>query len=328
MFVHRNLLICIAAIIVTFINVRLAMAKDTFEFTGTTYNTIKVDGINIFYREAGPKDAPCILLLHGYPSSSRMFEPLLPLLSNKYHLIAPDYPGFGLSEAPSPQYFNYSFAHLAKVIGDFTHAIGLTRFSLYMQDYGGPIGFRIAIEQPERIHALIIQNAVVHEEGLSPIWETRRAFWLNRAENEAKIINGLYSVTSGIARHVGNRPHPERFSPDLWMDEIAFLRRPGEDQIQLDLVYDYRSNVDSYPKWQAYLRDQHPPTLVVWGEHDPIFTINGAKAFGLEVPNAEIHILNAGHFALEDHATEIGLLIDQFLKRNLKDVTVRRSDKQ
>lgn len=310
---HRNIMLCLVALLATSIEAWPAVATNSGQFTGTTYQTIKVDGVNIFYREAGPKDAPCILLLHGYPSSSRMFEPLLPLLSNKYHLIAPDYPGFGLSDAPSPASFPYTFDHLAKVIDEFTHALGLTHFTLYLQDYGGPIGFRIALEHPERIRALIIQNAVVHEEGLSPVWVPRRAFWANRAEYESKVRDSLFAVAGGVARHVGTRPNPERFNPDLWMDEIAFLRRPGEDLIQLNLIYDYQSNVAAYPKWQAYLRDKAPPTLVVWGKDDPIFTVEGANAIGREVPNAEIHFLDAGHFALEDHAAEIALLIDRFL---------------
>jgi len=316
---HRNILLGLVALIVTSVEVFSAMATEPAQFTSTTYKNITVDGVNIFYREAGAKDAPCILLLHGYPSSSRMFEPLLPLLSDKYHLIAPDYPGFGLSDAPSPASFRYTFEHLAKVIDKFTEALGLTHFTIYMQDYGGPIGFRIAIEHPERISALIVQNAVVHEEGLSSVWVPRRSYWAHRAENEPKIREGLFSTAGGIARHVGTRPNPERFNPDLWVDEIAFLKRPGEDLIQLDLIYDYQSNVAAYPKWQRYLRDNNPPTLVVWGKNDPIFTVEGAHAFGREVPNAEIHILDAGHFALEDHSGEIALLIDQFLlKRHIR----------
>lgn len=304
-----------------------AVTPKSASYTGTTYQTIKVDGVNVFYREAGPKDAPCILLLHGYPSSSRMFEPLLKLLSNQYHLIAPDYPGFGLSDAPSPASFSYTFEHLAKVIDKFTEAVGLTHFTLYLQDYGGPIGFRIALEHPERIRALIIQNAIVHEEGLSAVWVPRRAFWANRAEYESKVREGLFSVTGGAARHVGTRPNPERFNPDLWMDEIAFLKRLGEDLIQLNLIYDYQFNVAAYPKWQAYLRDKAPPTLVVWGKYDPIFTVEGAHAIGREVPNAKIHMLDAGHFALEDHAAEIARLIDRFLHKNRIDIgTIGRND--
>jgi pimeloyl-ACP methyl ester carboxylesterase len=278
------------------------------------YLRAEVCGISIFYRETGPADAPCILLLHGYPSSSRMFEPLFPLLGAKYRLIAPDYPGFGLSDAPPPGNFAYTFDHFAAVIGEFVQALGLKTYSLYLQDYGGPVGLRLAIAHPERVQALIIQNAVVHEEGLSDVWALRRAYWANRSENEAKIIAGLYSVSAGIARHVGPRPEVERFNPDLWMDEINFLMRPGEQAIQLSLIYDYRSNVAAYPEWQAYLREKHPTTLVLWGRFDPIFALAGAEAFKREVPDAEVHVLDAGHFALEECAPAMAQIIDRFLR--------------
>jgi pimeloyl-ACP methyl ester carboxylesterase len=316
MALRRGTLVCLIALLIPFLEAYSAMAAILPEYTGTTYNHIKVDGLDIFYREAGPRDAPCILLLHGYPSSSRMFDPLLPLLSGKYHLIAPDYPGFGLSEAPPPANFAYTFEHIAKLIDDLTTELGLSHYALYLQDYGGPIGFCIAVEHPERIQTLIIQNAVVHEEGLSPVWAPRRAYWANRAEHEPKIREALLSVAAGVARHVGPRPNLERFNPDLWMDEIAFLKQPGEDTIQLSLMYDYQTNVAAYAKWQAYLRDQRPPTLVVWGKFDPIFTLDGAHAINREVPSAEVHILDAGHFALEERAADIAVLIDRFLVKN------------
>jgi pimeloyl-ACP methyl ester carboxylesterase len=281
-----------------------------------TYSTITVSGLDIFYRESGPKEAPAILLLHGYPSSSRMFEPLFPLLNKKYHLIAPDYVGFGLSAAPSPDQVAYTFDHLAKVVDAFAQAMGLTQYTLYMQDYGGPIGFRLALAHPERVKALIIQNAVIHEEGLSSIWSARRAFWVDRPGNEQKIRDGMYSVQAGIARHVGPGRNPQHFNPDLWMDEITFLKRPGEEAIQLNLVYDYQSNVTAYPKWQEYLRETRPPILVTWGQFDPIFTVAGAQLIGREAPKTEIHILDAGHFALDDHAQEIAQIIDKFLIRS------------
>lgn len=289
-----------------------AQAKELAAYTGTTYSTVNVLGLDIFYRDTGPKDAPTILLLHGYPSSSRMFEPLFPFLSGKYRLVAPDYPGFGLSETPPPDKFDYTFEHLAVVIDAFAQALNLTNYTLYLQDYGGPIGFRLALAHPKRVKALVIQNAVIHEEGLSGIWKARRAFWADRNRNEQTIRDGLYSVQAGIARHVGPGRNPKRFNPDLWMDEIAFLKRPGEEAIQLSLIYDYQSNVAAYPAWQKYLRDRRPPTLVVWGQHDSIFTVEGAKAIAREIPQAEIHILEAGHFALDDHAPEIGREIDHF----------------
>ncbi|WP_434106209.1 alpha/beta fold hydrolase [Paraburkholderia caffeinilytica] len=287
----------------------------TADLATVRYKTVDVGGINIFYREAGSQDAPVLLLLHGYPSSSRMFEPLLPLLAKDYRLIAPDYPGFGLSEAPDRSVWPYTFDHLAQTVLDFSDALGLERYSMYLQDYGGPIGFRVALARPGRVQALIVQNAVLHEEGLTPVWNLRRAYWADRTQYEREVRESMYSVQSGVGRHVGGRPDPERFNPDLWMDELAFLRRPGMDAIQLDLVYDYQTNVTAYPRWQAYLRDHRPPALVVWGIHDPIFSIEGAKAVLQEQPDAEIRLLEAGHFAINDRPLEIAHYISTFLMR-------------
>ena len=280
------------------------------------YKTVDVNGIDIFYREAGPAEAPVLLLLHGYPSSSRMFEPLFGRLRQRYRLVAPDYPGFGLSGAPDRSKFAYTFEHMAQTIDDFAEVLGLTRYSLYLQDYGGPIGFRIALAHPERVQSLIIQNAVLHEEGLTPVWDLRRAFWSDCAEYEGKIRDGMVSVQAGIARHVGGRAEQETFNPDLWMDEIAFLKRPDEQAIQLELVYDYQSNVKAYPLWQDYLRRHRPPTLVVWGIHDPIFSIEGAHAIAREQPDAELHFLDAGHFAIDDEPDAISGYVDSFLTKN------------
>ncbi len=205
----------------------------------TTYRTVAVEGVNIFYREAGPKDAPVLLLLHGFPSSSRMFDTLIPLLADRYHLVAPDYPGFGLSDAPPPEDFAYTFDHLAQVVNGFVEALGLERYSLLLQDYGGPIGFRLALEHPERVQALIIQNAVAHAEGLGPLWEARKAYWRDRATYEAEVISAFTSLEGARQRHVGTSPQPERYNPDTWIDEFAALSRPGQAKIQADLFYDY-----------------------------------------------------------------------------------------
>ena len=280
---------------------------------GTAYRTVAVDGLSIFYREAGPKGAPTILLLHGFPSSSRMFEPLFPLLSPRYHLVALDYPGFGHSDAPAPERFSYTFDQLAQVTDAFVQTLGLERYVLYLQDYGGPIGFRLALAHPERVQALIIQNAVAHDEGLGPLWATRRAFWTDRAANEAKLREGFLSLDATRLRHVGTSPNVDRYDPDLWTDELAFLSQPGQDRIQLDLFYDYRTNVASYPRWQEYLRFHRPPTLVVWGKYDPSFTVAGASAYARDVPEAEVHFLDAGHFALDEAADEIAVRIEKFL---------------
>jgi pimeloyl-ACP methyl ester carboxylesterase len=276
-----------------------------------------VEGVKIFYREAGPLDAPVILLLHGFPSSSRMFAALLSLLSSRFHLIAPDYPGFGHSDAPSPEEFSYTFEHLAECMGKFVDHLNITRYAFYLQDYGGPIGFRLAIAHPERVTALIIQNAVVHLEGLSEVWNIRKLFWQDRFEHEEQLRKALLSVEVARQRHLAGVSKPERIDPDTWSDEFAFLTRPGMDRIQLELMFDYRTNVALYPIWQAYLREHRPPTLVVWGKHDPLFTVAGALALGREVPDAEIHLLNASHFALDEEAGAIAAMMHRFLSARL-----------
>jgi pimeloyl-ACP methyl ester carboxylesterase len=283
--------------------------------TTTTYHSVLVEGVQIFYREAGPESAPTILLLHGFPSSSRMFATLIPLLADRYHLIAPDYPGFGHSDAPDSQHFAYTFDHLANVVDQFTQSLNLRRYVLFMQDYGGPVGFRLALAHPERVVALVIQNAVAHEEGLGPLWEARRAYWRDRSANEQRLRANLTSFEATKLRHVGTSPHPERYDPDTWTDEFTFLSRPGQTEIQSDLFFDYRTNVASYPRWQAYLREHQPPTLVLWGKYDPSFTVAGAAAYGRDVHDAEIHLLDAGHFAMDESVDEIAILTRQFLER-------------
>ncbi len=276
------------------------------------YRTVSIDGVNIFYREAGPPEAPVILLLHGFPSSSRMFASLIPLLADEYRLIAPDYPGFGHSDAPPPYELSYTFDRLASFVEKLIVKLGISRHALYLQDYGGPVGFRLAVAHPERVSALIIQNAVAHIEGLSRAWDVRKAYWQDRTTYEEKVRQALLSPEVARSRHAGY--NPGRIDPDTWTDELAFLTRPGMDLIQLDLAFDYRTNVASYPRWQAYLREHRPPTLVAWGKYDAVFTVEGATAFVREVPDAEIHILNAGHFALDEAAGEIASLIRRFLE--------------
>jgi pimeloyl-ACP methyl ester carboxylesterase len=287
------------------------------------YRTVDVDGLSIFYREAGPPDAPTVLLLHGLPSSSRMFEPLLQRLSDRFHLVAPDYPGFGHSDTPKPNDFSYTFDHLADVIARFTEKIGLSRYHLYMQDYGGPVGFRLALAHPDRVESLIIQNAVAHDEGLGRIWATRRAFWADRAAHEAALRTNLLSLETTRARHVGSDPRTERYDPDLWTDEFAFLNREGQADIQTELFYDYRNNVASYPAWQAWMRKNQPPMLVLWGKYDPSFDLSEPDAYKRDVPAAEVHILEGGHFALDTAADEIADLMDAFLKQNRSSGTFK-----
>jgi len=284
------------------------MAQNVF------YRTIKVDGLSIFYREAGPKDAPVILLLHGLPSSSRMFEPLFSRLSDQYHLIAPDYPGFGHSDWPNPKEFAYTFDHIAVITDHFTQALGLSHFTLYMQDYGGPVGFRMALAHPERVEALIVQDAVAHNEGLGSNWKTRRAFWADRAAYESALRTNLLSLPTTRTRHVGNDPNVERYDPDLWTDEFYFLNQPSQADIQSDLFYDYRTNVTSYPAWQAWLHKMQPRLLVLWGKYDQSFELTEPEAYRHDVPAAQVHVLDAGHFALDTAADEIAQLVREFMQ--------------
>jgi pimeloyl-ACP methyl ester carboxylesterase len=242
-----------------------------------SYHTVEIQGLKIFYREAGPANAPTVLLLHGFPSSSRMWEPLLPLLADKYHLIAPDYPGFGNSSAPSPSSFEYTFDNLARVMGELTTQLGITNYVLFMQDYGGPVGLRMALSRPDRVRAIIIQNAVSHEQGLSPLWEARRKYWADPAQELENLKANFTSFEATRQRHIGSSPHPDRYDPDTWTDEYAFLTRPGQADIQTTLFLDYRTNVASYPLWQKWLRAVQPPTLVVWGKYDPSFTVRARR---------------------------------------------------
>ena len=278
------------------------------------YRTAVVDGLSIFYRESGPPEAPTILLLHGLPSSSRMFQPLLTRLADNYHLVAPDYPGFGHSNWPEPTFFDYTFDNIALVMEAFTRTLGLSKYTLYMQDYGGPVGFRMALAHPERIEALIIQDAVAHDEGLGPNWAKRRAFWADRHANEEALRKDLLSLEATKRRHLGSDLQTELYDPDLWTDEHAFLNAEGQAQIQSDLFFDYRTNVESYPRWQAWLRRNQPRLMVIWGKHDLSFDIGEPERYRNDVRNAEVHVLNAGHFALDTKADEIATLVMRFMK--------------
>jgi pimeloyl-ACP methyl ester carboxylesterase len=281
----------------------------------TTYHRVRIEGLNIFYREAGPKDAPTIVLLHGYPSSSRMFDTLIPLLATRYHLIAPDYPGFGQSESPSPSNYRYTFDHLAATVNALLEQLQLRRYVLYLQDYGGPIGFRIATSHPERVEALVIQNANSYTEGLGAKWAGIAQYWREPSAHPEQ-LDAFVSFEGTRYRHIANSPNPERYNPEAWTDEYAFLSRPGEREIQGLLLYDYQTNVASYPSWQQWLRLHRPLTLVVWGRYDPSFTSSGAEAYKRDVPDAEIHLLDAGHFALEEKVDEIAELMLAFLHKH------------
>jgi pimeloyl-ACP methyl ester carboxylesterase len=280
----------------------------------TFYRTIHIDGLSIFYREAGPKDAPTLLLLHGFPSSSRMFEPLFARLSDRYHLIAPDYPGFGHSDWPDPNQFAYTFDRVAEIMNHFAEALGLSHYTLYMQDYGGPVGFRMSLAHPDRVDALIVQDAAAHNSGLGAIWKTRRAFWADRAANENALRANLLSLETTRNRHAGGDADVERHDPDLWTDEFYFLNRPGQVEIQTDLFYDYRTNIDAYLKWQAWMREKQPRLLVIWGKYESSFDSSEPEAYRRDVPSAQVHIVDGGHFALDTAADRIAQLVSEFIK--------------
>ena len=289
----------------------------------TTYQTISVEDrrsgstLNIFYREAGTKDAPVVLLLHGFPSSSHQYRGLIDRLSGKYRVIAPDLPGFGFSDAPEAKAFGYTFDHLAEVIEGFTDALGLTRYALYVFDYGAPVGFRLAVSQPDRIAALISQNGNAYEEGLSDGWTPIRAYWESpTAENRNNLRAFLQDGTTKFQYQHGE-PDTTRIAPDSYTLDQHFLDRPGSDEIQLDLLGDYKANLAAYPTFQAYFRKQQPAMLVVWGKNDPFFLPAGAEAFRRDLPEAEIRFVNAGHFPLEGHLDEVARLVGGFLARTL-----------
>ncbi|MBV9566241.1 MAG: alpha/beta hydrolase [Bradyrhizobium sp.] len=280
----------------------------------TTYHRVTADGVGIFYREAGPKDAPTIVLLHGFPSSSREFDTLIPLLAPHYHLIAPDFPGFGQSDAPAPTSYTYTFDQLAKTTGDFLDQLGIDRCTFLLHDYGGPVGFRVMLTRPERVQALIVQNANAYAEGLGAKWTGIAKYWAD-PKAHPDVVDTFMSWAATEQRHTLGTSHPERYNPDTWTDEFAHLSRPGQREIQGALLYDYRTNVASYPAWQAWLRARKPPTLVAWGRNDPSFIAAGGDAYGRDLPDAEIHQLDAGHFALDEQNDEIARLILEFMSR-------------
>lgn len=284
-----------------------------------TYHTTQVDGLKIFYREAGPKTAPTVVLLHGFPSSSHMFRELIPRLSDRYHVVAPDYPGYGYSDEPTTDKFDYTFDHLADVVDHFLDQQGITKYSIYIQDYGAPVGFRLATRHPERIQAIITQNGNAYDEGLSPFWaEYLYPYWKDpNPTNEAK-VRGLLKFDTTKFQYTQGFRNPENVSPDAYAFDQMTLDRPGNDKIQLALFYDYRKNPPLYPSWHKYLREKHPPVLIVWGKNDPIFIYPGAEAFLKDVPNAEIHPLDTGHFALEEEGAQIAQLIRAFLEKNVQ----------
>ncbi|MBU1374919.1 MAG: alpha/beta hydrolase [Alphaproteobacteria bacterium] len=280
----------------------------------TTYYREMVDGVGVFYREAGPKDAPTLVLLHGYPSSSRMFEGLIPLLAVRYHVIAPDYPGFGQSDAPTPSQYAYTFDHLAQTIAGLLDQLDVEHCVFYLQDYGGPVGFRVMAARPARVRGLIVQNANAYDEGLGAKWAGIAQFWRDPASHQAQ-LDAFISLDGARQRHIAGSPNPQRYSPDAWIDEFAMLSRPGAREIQGALLYDYQTNVAAYPTWQAWMRTHRPPALILWGRYDPSFIVPGAEAYRRDLPEAELHLLEAGHFALDEGLDEAAGLVLHFLDR-------------
>jgi len=284
----------------------------------THHRTTKVDGVNIFYREAGPAQAPVVLLLHGFPTSSHMFRNLIPALADRYRVIAPDYPGYGQSDMPNRAKFGYTFDRFAELVDGLLDQLGVRRYAMYVMDYGAPVGWRLALKHPERVTGLIVQNGNAYNEGLEQFWDPIKAYWRTKGSTEREAIRWLTSIKATKWQYTNGVKDASLVSPDTWTVDQAFLDRPGNAEIQLDLFYDYRTNIPLYPQWQAYFRERKPPMLVVWGKNDAIFVAAGAAPYQRDIPNAEVHLLDTGHFALETHGLEIAKLIREFLGRHLK----------
>lgn len=283
----------------------------------TQYRTISVDGIDIAYREAGPANAPTILLLHGFPTSSHMFRNLVASLSDRFHLIAPDYPGFGNSAQPGMDEFEYTFDNLANVMESFVDKLGLQRYSLYVMDYGAPIGFRLAVRNPERVESLIVQNGNAYAEGLREFWDPIRKYWKERTPENAEALAGFISPEGVKWQYTHGVRNESVISPDNWNVDLRHLTRAGNPEIQLALFYDYQNNVPHYPAWQAYFREHQPPTLIVWGKNDYIFPAEGAYPYKRDLDNVDFHLLDTGHFALEEDNDQIASLIRRFLNTDV-----------
>jgi pimeloyl-ACP methyl ester carboxylesterase len=279
------------------------------------FHKVAVQGLDIFYREAGRKGAPKLLLLHGFPSSSHMFRDLIPLLADRFHIIAPDLPGFGQSDMPAREAFSYSFDNIADVIDRFTEVVGFDRFAIYVFDYGAPTGFRIAARHPDRVTAIISQNGNAYEEGLSEGWNPIQAYWREPSDANRQALRQLLAPEATVWQYTHGVADPTAVSPDGSSLDNHYLARPGSDEVQLDLFGDYKSNVALYPTFQAYFREHQPPFLAVWGRNDPFFLPAGAEAFKRDLPGAVVQFFDTGHFALETHADEIAAAIGQFLAR-------------
>ncbi|MDH3640061.1 MAG: alpha/beta hydrolase [Gammaproteobacteria bacterium] len=296
-----------------------ALANATPEGSVATvhHRTVAVDGLDIFYREAGNPDAPTVLLLHGFPTSSQMFRHLIPELADTYHVVAPDLPGFGQSSMPARDSFAYTFENLSKIVDVFAQQLGLTKYALYVMDYGAPVGYRLAVRHPQRVTALIVQNGNAYEEGLREFWKPIKQYWANNDQVNRDALRNLLVLDATKWQYTHGVKDVSLISPDTWTTDQYLLDRPGNKEIQLDLFYDYRTNVPLYPSWQAYLRKHQPPTLIVWGKNDQIFPADGAEPYKRDLDNLEYHLIDTGHFALETHGAEIARLMRNFLDRNV-----------
>jgi len=284
----------------------------------TVYKTVEIDGLNVFYREAGAKTAPTVLLLHGFPTSSHMFRNLIPMLADRFHLVAPDFPGFGASSMPKVDEFDYTFDQLAEIIDKFIDKLQLKKYSVYVFDYGAPVGFRIATKHPERVECLIVQNGNAYDEGLdNPFWAPIKEFWKDKSpENANKLRDGILNVAATEWQYTNGVRNTEVIAPDNWYHDQYLMDRPGNKDIQLQLFYDYGSNPPLYPAWQEYFRKHQPPTLLVWGKNDEIFPSEGATPYKKDLNNLDFHILDTGHFALEEDGETIADLMRTFLEKN------------
>ncbi|MEC9373516.1 MAG: alpha/beta hydrolase [Planctomycetota bacterium] len=281
------------------------------------HKNIEIGGVNIFYREAGNPENPTILLLHGFPTSSHMFRDLIPLLADEFHLVAPDYPGYGGSDAPPYDEFEYTFDNLANIVDQFVTEIGLDAYTIYLMDYGAPVGYRLATRHPERVQGMIVQNGNAYVEGLREFWDPIRAYWDEPTQENRDALRQLLTRDATIWQYTHGTRNPEAVSPDNWNIDQPLLDRPGNNEIQLDLFYDYRTNVPLYPEWQEFFREHQPPTLVVWGKNDFIFPDDGAYPYLRDLKDIEFHLLNTGHFALEEDGVLIAELIRRFLRSRL-----------
>ena len=287
--------------------------------TRTLHRTVTIDGLSIFYRESGEPTNPKLLLLHGWPSSSHQYRNLIPALADHFHVVSPDYPGFGNSDMPSTKEFNYTFDRLSEIMEDFLKTIGFTHFGLYMQDYGGPVGFRIMTRHPEWLEWLIIQNTNTYEIGFTSAWDgLRNALWKNRTPEAEATLYGFLQLETIKQVYLHGHKQPEIISPDNWNMDFRFMERPNARRVQMDLFYDYRINVTLYPKWQKFLQERQPKSLIFWGQNDIFFTREGGEAYLNDLPNAEIHRLDSGHFATEDCLDEIASNIHRFYLERVK----------